>query len=99
MSRMSRDIRDIQISDSLDPCDPRDMCGMRDMRIDYQKNKKNALSFGHLFWWSESAQLTANQEKWAKQDKTFTFLQLINKFRNESNEILHSREIGRRKTD
>ena len=42
---MSRDMRDIQLSDSLDPCYPRDMCDMRDMRdmqIDYQKKPKNA---------------------------------------------------------
>ena len=81
MSRMSRDMRDIQLSDSLDPCYPRDMCDMRDMRIDYQKKPKNACQIVH----------------WDKQDKTFTFLQLINKFRNEQKVILHSRDTKKKK--
>ena len=57
---MSRDMRDIQLSDSLDPCYPRDMCDMRDMRdmqIDYQKKPKNACHACHAYqnwsvvWW------------------------------------------------
>ena len=38
---MSRDMRDMQLSASLDPCDPLDM---RDMQIDYQKEEKNYVS-------------------------------------------------------
>ena len=56
-----------------------------------------ALSFGHLFRWSESTQLTENQEHWDKQDKTFNFLQSINKFRNERKVILHSRDTKKKK--
>ena len=81
MSRMSCDIRDMCDVQLSESFDPCDPSDMRDMRIDYQKKPKNACQIVH----------------WDKQDKTFTFLQLINKFRNEQKVILHSRDTKKKK--
>ena len=73
--------RDIRDMRDVLLSDSLDPSDMPDMRIDYQKKPKNACQIVH----------------WDKQDKTFTFLQLINKFRNAQKVILHSRDMKKKK--